>query len=152
MLACRLSKILRLPVINLDSFYWKPGWKETGKKEWEVIVSELTKRKRWIMDGNYGGTLSIRLKAADTVIFLDYSRYLCLWRGLKRQFTRVRPDPIPGCYEKIDKAYISWIWNYPRRIRPLIKEILDKEGQGKSVLIFNKPRKTSLFLERLKVR
>lgn len=52
MLARKLSKILRLPLINLDARYWRPGWVQTGKDERKQIVSELIKRDRWVIDGN----------------------------------------------------------------------------------------------------
>ncbi len=38
------------------------------------------------MDGNYSGTLDVRLSVADTVIFLDFPRILCLARIIKRCF------------------------------------------------------------------
>ncbi|MCT1577778.1 hypothetical protein M3E13_12690 [Oceanobacillus kimchii] len=41
-------------------------------------------RESWIIDGNYGGTMEIRLHAADTIIFLHISRYICLFRAIKR--------------------------------------------------------------------
>src|SRR3982751_1716212 len=82
--AQRLGAILKLEVIHLDSLYWSSGWVEMPKDEWRTMVDELLKKDSWIMDGNYGGTLDIRLEAADTVVFLDISRLICLWRILKR--------------------------------------------------------------------
>ncbi|WP_168156653.1 MULTISPECIES: hypothetical protein [Oceanobacillus] len=45
---------------------------------------ELVERESWIIDGNYGGTMEIRLHAVDTIIFLHISRYICLFRAIKR--------------------------------------------------------------------
>ncbi|QIZ37295.1 hypothetical protein [Saccharopolyspora sp. ASAGF58] len=45
----------------------------------------LTARPEWIIDGNYAGTMPIRLAAADTVIFLDIHPLLCLWGILQRR-------------------------------------------------------------------
>jgi hypothetical protein len=42
---------------------------------------------RWIMDGNYSGSLDIRLERADTVIILVFSRWRCLVRVLRRWWT-----------------------------------------------------------------
>jgi len=151
-LARTLGNILKLPVINLDAFYWNPGWVETPKQEWERKVGELIKGEEWIMDGNYGSTLEKRLKVADTVIFLNYSRYLCLWRGLMRQFSRQRVDPIPGCHEKIDFEFIKWIWNYPRKIRPTIMKILDEGCDGKKIFICNTPRQIKRLVHEFRTR
>ena len=30
------------------------------------------------MDGNYGGTLDLRIPAADTIIYLNWSRIRCI--------------------------------------------------------------------------
>ena len=57
-----------------------------------------------VMDGNYGGTLEPRLARYDTVVFLDRSRLLCLWRVVRRKLAyhgRSRPDMAPGCVERI---------------------------------------------------
>ncbi|MGH9842177.1 MAG: hypothetical protein ACREEM_25785 [Blastocatellia bacterium] len=92
-----LGERLHIEVIHLDMLYWNPGWIETPKAEWLRAVEELVKRDAWIMDGNYSGTLDLRLKACDTVIFLDLPRLTCLWRVLKRvvQYRgRRRPDMI----------------------------------------------------------
>ncbi|HVG44008.1 MAG TPA: hypothetical protein VM890_04735, partial [Longimicrobium sp.] len=94
-LARRLGEHLGLPVIHLDAAYWRPGWVETPADEWERKVRALAAGERWIIDGNYGGTMKIRLAAADTIVFLDFPRRICLWRVLRRQLQyrgRSRPD------------------------------------------------------------
>src|SRR6266404_5200610 len=103
--AARLGKVLELDVIHLDKLYWKPGWVETPKEEWKEIVEEIVKRDSWIIDGNYGGTREIRLRACDTVILLDTPRYICIYRILKRALlyrNRTRPDMGTSCREKLD--------------------------------------------------
>ena len=88
------------------------------------------------MDGNYGGTLDVRLAAADTVIFLDLPRALCVARALGRALRywgRSRPDMAAGCPEKLDLKFLRWIWQYPRRNRPVILEKLSRL-EGKRVL------------------
>ncbi|HVF90708.1 MAG TPA: AAA family ATPase, partial [Blastocatellia bacterium] len=93
--AKQLGARLDVEVIHLDSIYWHPGWVETSKAEWLKTVEELLKLDSWVMDGNYSGTLDVRLQACDTVIFLDISRLICLWRVLKRLIkyrNRSRPD------------------------------------------------------------
>src|SRR5436190_13248287 len=70
-LATRIAAQTGLPLIHLDYLFWKPGWVETPRDEWRRIVQKLVQRDVWVMDGNYGGTLDLRLAACDTVLFLD---------------------------------------------------------------------------------
>jgi len=56
-----------LPVVHLDLLYWHPGWEETPTEEWERVVADVVSGLAWIVDGNYGGTLRLRLAACDTV-------------------------------------------------------------------------------------
>ncbi len=91
-LAKSLGERLDLPVIHLDAHYWQPGWQATDADEWQKIQQKLVKGDRWIIDGNYGSTMDIRLTAADTIVWLDFSRYLCLWRVFKRSFLSALPN------------------------------------------------------------
>jgi adenylate kinase family enzyme len=148
-LARRLGQMLDIEVIHLDTHYWKPGWAEPSGDEWRHRVEQLVRREAWIMDGNYSGTLDIRLAAADTVIFLDFPRLLCLWRVLKRWWRyrgRSRPDLPPGCPEKIDLPFLRWIWQYPRTRRPLIRKKLKRASGEKRVIVLSNPRDVRRFL------
>lgn len=83
-LAWQLGEILGLPVFHLDRLFWKPGWIPSPKSLWIAMQSTLVTRDSWIIDGNYGSTLHIRVEAADTIIFLDFPRYICLGQAVKR--------------------------------------------------------------------
>jgi adenylate kinase family enzyme len=67
-LSMEVGRVLGLPVLHLDSLHWKPGWTAPGRETWRMTVGELVARDEWVMDGNYGGSLDIRLRAADAVI------------------------------------------------------------------------------------
>ena len=120
-LAVELGARTGLPVIHLDREFWRPGWQPTPDDVWEARVGELVQGDRWIIDGNYGGTMPIRFERADTVVFLDLPRALCLlsviWRSIRHRRTP-RPDMSEGNPEKLDPAFLQWIWNYPRKNRP----------------------------------
>ena len=112
-----------LPVIHLDRLFWKPGWQETPEAEWQTLNEELVAGERWIIDGNYGGTRAIRLAAADTVVYLDLPRLVCLWSVVSRRISsrrRGRPDMADGLQDKLELSFLSWIWNFPRTRRPEI--------------------------------
>ena len=61
--AARLAQRTGLPLIHLDQHYWRAGWVEPSNDEWLAKVDELVASERWIMDGNFGGTMERRLAA-----------------------------------------------------------------------------------------
>lgn len=151
-LARRLGQVLSLEVIHLDRFYWKPGWIEPAKVDWQATVEELLGRDAWVMDGNYSGTFERRLESCDTVIFLDFPRTICLWRVVKRAaayFRRTRPDMADGCPEQLTFQFLLWIWNYPKRSRPKILKALSEIGHRKRVVSFQSSSDVESFLARL---
>lgn len=153
-LARQLGAILDIEVIHLDAFYWHPGWVETPKSKWHSVVQDLTHRKSWIIDGNYSDTLDFRLAAADTIIFLDFSRLLCLWRVIKRRLIytgKTRPDMASGCPERINGQFLRYIWNYPVVRRPVILEKLSQLTPNQQVIILKSPPEVRLFLQELRM-
>ncbi len=135
-LARALGVQLGLPVVHLDAHFWQAGWVESDKTDWLEWQRNALLEPCWIMDGNYGGTMDVRLAAADTVIFLDLPPALCvaraLWRAV-RHWGRTRPDMAADCPERLDLNFLRWIWNYPRNNRPVILEKLSRL-EGKKVL------------------
>lgn len=122
-LARRIAEGLSLPLVGLDAHYWSAGWTPTSKAAWVAHVDELLRRDAWVMDGNYGGTMDLRLARCDTVVFLDLPRVVCLWRVVKRWMKyrgRSRPDLPDGCAERLTWEFATWIWTYPTRRRPEI--------------------------------
>lgn len=147
-LARQLGDLLGLEVYHLDALYWKPGWTETPKDEWHKVVDELVQRERWIIDGNYGGTMEQRLAAADAVIYLDFPPVICLWRALKRVIYyrgKTRPDMGSGCPEKIDWEFVQWIWRFPKNGKPSVLQKIEQYCRGRVITLRN-PREVKWFL------
>ncbi len=118
--ARELGERTGIEVIHLDQEYWRPNWEKTPVDEWEAKVAAMLERDSWIMDGNFGGTREMRMRAADTIVFLDLPRLVCLYRILKRTikyYGRSRPDMTPGCNERFDLEFVLWVWNYPNATR-----------------------------------
>lgn len=152
-LARQLGEITGLPVTHLDIEHWHPNWVATPKEEWRRKVEELVQQDRWIIDGNYTGTLPIRMAAAETIIVLDYPWWLCLWRVLKRQIIyrgRTRPDLTPGCIEQLDREFLKWVCiDFPRRSRPRLLGLLEEYREGRQILIHRSPGETQRWLKEL---
>ena len=121
-LSTQLGQRLGLPVHHLDRLHWHPGWVEGSREELIEQVAGIAATDRWLIDGNYGGTMAPRLARADTVVYLDFPILLCFWRALKRIWTwrgRSRPDMTEGCPERFDAEFLFYIlrWNHGPRPR-----------------------------------
>jgi adenylate kinase family enzyme len=151
-LARQLGDQLGLPVIHLDIHYWSYGWKPTPEAEWQGRVRQLAHGERWVMDGNFSGSLPIRIERCDAALFLDLSRWVCvrsvLSRWLRYRFGQ-RPDLPEGCPEKIDLEFLSWVWNFPERSRPKVLAELQRAGRGVQVLHLTRRAQTSELLNAL---
>jgi adenylate kinase family enzyme len=151
-LAKRIGERRSLPVIHLDAMHWSEGWVETPAETWAERVSALVAGDTWVIDGNYGGTFDVRFRAADTIVFLDLPRWLCLWRVVRRWMRyrgQSRPDMAPGCPERLDLEFLRWIWTYPRKRRPAVLERLDRVGRGTQVFRLRSPADVEDFVARL---
>jgi adenylate kinase family enzyme len=150
--AARLGTILELPVIHLDASYWSAGWTHPTAEQWEDKVRELATGARWVMDGNYSASLKYRLPRADTVIFLDFPRWLRMVRVMRRllfNFGRTRPDMGEDCPERFDARFLMWIWNYEKRSRPRVLAMLESQASHATVLRFCSPSELQQWLDSL---
>ena len=117
--------------------------------EWDRLIAGLIARETWIMDGNYGRTIAPRMAAADTIIFLDLPRLVCLWRIVRRQIRyagRSRPDMAAGCTERLDWKFVRWVLTYPEQRRPDMMRRLDAVKGAKQVVILRSRRQVDEFL------
>ena len=150
-LARQLGEKLNLPVVHLDKLFWKPGWVESSKEEIDAKILEEMQKPQWIMDGNYNRTLPRRVKYYDTIIYLDFSRMACLTGVLKRVLTTygtVRPDMGAGCPERIDFAFLGWVWNYNKNKREHNYQLLDEAAHAEAIVLKNR-RMVRKFLQSL---
>ena len=149
-LSRRLGECLGLPVIHLDRFFWQPDWVATPDFQWRPIVERLATADQWIIDGNYLTTLDIRLKRADTIIWLDFRRMTCMYRAIKRIFQSwtgsERADMADGCAEKLDWEFLEWIWDFPQKSRPKVLESIQRYAHARRVVILHSPNEIETFL------
>lgn len=148
-LSTRLHKILKLPLIHLDQEYWKSGWIETSKDEWEKIARSLANQESWIIDGNYGGTIDIRLDRADTVIFLSVPTYKAMYRVITRTLKywgKTRPDMTKGCNERFDLEFLHYVLTFNLRNRKDLLKKLEALDASKSVHILKNNHEIEQFL------
>jgi adenylate kinase family enzyme len=146
--ADRLGALTGLPVVHLDRLYWKPGWTEPSREEFEAILQRALSADEWIMDGNYSRTLPMRLDRCQQVVYFDFPRLICLKGILKRYIQNrgtQRHDIGDGCPEKMDWAFIKYTWNFKKvsglRDKALINSL------GIPAVILRSRRDETRFLE-----
>ena len=102
----------------------------------------------WIIDGNYGSTMEMRLKNCDTVFFLDYSTEVCI-SGIKERQGKVRSDMPWVENGNTDEEFISFIKGYNFESRPKVLELL-KKYSSKNIIVFNSREESEKYLAVLK--
>ena len=133
-LAARLGEITGLPVVELDKVFWRDGLVATPRDEWIKIQRELTARDAWILDGDLGpyDAVEVRLTAADTVVFLDFSVWKCAWRAIRRSRERV--------------DFWIWLLRYRWVSRPLLMTAIREHASGARVYVLRDARAVCRFL------
>lgn len=134
-LARRLGQATGLPVTELDTLFWQEGLTAPDPARWEQCQRDLVRRDRWILDGDLGPydyALADRLRAADTVIVLDFGFLRCTWRTLRRG--RERAD------------YWRWMRGYRRRSLPAVMRAVTVHAPHATVHRLRNPRQVRRFL------
>ena len=136
-LAARLAEITGLPVIELDKLFWQPGLVATPPGEWAAIQRTLTAQETWIMDGDLGpyDVICVRLRAADTVVFLDFAPLRCAWRAVRR--SRERAD------------FWKWLLTYRRHSRPALRRAVTAHASHLDVYVLPTPRAVRRFVTKI---
>ncbi len=120
-----ISKKLHLPVYHLDRHFFMENWIERDTNEFLSIQENLVKNDQWIIDGNAIRSLEMRFARADMAIYFNYPKILCLWRVIKRLWSK-NPnikDRADGCYEKIRWVLVKYLWNFEKRIGPSLVQL-----------------------------
>ena len=92
---------------ELDALHWHADW--TPAPNFTAQVREALKADCWVVDGNYSEVQPLILDRADSVIWLDYSFGVKLWRLFLRTCRRAfgRETLWNGNTETVRKAFFS---------------------------------------------
>ncbi|MDR3498358.1 MAG: topology modulation protein [Parvibaculum sp.] len=148
-LARSLGAKLGISVTHLDALWWKPGWVESAIEEFRPRVAAVVAGESWIVDGNFSRTFDIRMPRADTIVWVDQPRLVCLWRAFWRaatQFGRVRADLAPGCPEKFDPEFFRYIWNFRKENEAEIEAALATFGRQARLVRLRSDAEIAAFL------
>jgi adenylate kinase family enzyme len=133
-LARRLGHITGLPVTEVDRVFWQPGLVAMPRDQWVVMQEKLVARDRWIIEGDLGpyDAVEVRLRSADTIIFLDFSLVRCSWRAICR--SRERAD------------FWHWLLAYRYQSRPILRVAIANHAPNAFLHIFRSPKALGRFV------
>src|SRR5438876_1707988 len=133
-LARQLGEVAGLPVVELDKIFWRSGLSPTPRAEWIELQEKLIQKEEWILDGDLGpyDAVEVRLRAADTIILLDFSLFRCAWRALRR--SRERGD------------FWRWLLAYRYRSRPILKAAIANHAPNAVLHVFRSPKALGRFV------
>lgn len=104
------------------------------RDRWVEVQRKLIAEDGWILDGDLGpyDAVEVRLRAADSIIFLDFSFARCAWRAFRR--SRERAD------------FWVWLWQYRRKSRPLLMEAIANHAPNATLHVLRNPKAVARFL------
>lgn len=158
-LARFLAKKLRLEDIELDALFWKENWTQSDQDEFRFkITNAMARSSGWVVHGNYNKVRDLTWGNAQTVIWLDYSFSVVMYRVIKRSLARIiKNEPLwAGNKESVKKTFftkesiILWSWQtYSLRKKQYTELINDPTYKHIQVMRFQKPTEVKNLIRSL---
>lgn len=147
-LARQIVEKTNLPIIHMDTIFWKGNWQAVPEKEYLILHQEILKKDGWIIEGYIDEKMADRAKLADLVIYLDYPGWLCFWRVLLRYFKHKkesRPELPKEALESFSRRLL-WV-ALTRGERKDIESALKYVDKSKVIRLYS-PRQLEEFLKK----
>ena len=158
-LAEKLSKALGIKNIELDALFWKENWTQSSAEEFrEKIVDSIKDMQGYVIHGNYNKVKDLTWGNVDTVIWLDYSRVIVMWRVLKRTIGRIitKEELWAGNKETFRKSFLEkdsillWAWNtYKKRKEQYSLMVKENPYSIKEFIILKHPKEANELLKKV---
>ncbi len=140
----KLQKCTGLPLYYLDAIWHKPDKTHIPREEFDERIKGIFKTSEWIIDGNYGRTIEMRLKECDTVFLFDLPTEICI-QGATERIGKGRYD-LPWLETELDPEFESFIKEFPETTLPKIYDLVEKYKAEKQVIIFKSREEADEYL------
>jgi adenylate kinase family enzyme len=152
-LAKELARRLQITFVETDPLYWEKNWNPANTQVVVKCVVEIIAREDWVLDGNFTSERATVWSKADTLIWLDYPRWLVLQRVTSRNVlwlitqeevwsgNRMTLDHAWSGIKHSMKSYSEKSINYPRYFA---------EFPSLNVIRLRSPQETTRWLSSLK--
>lgn len=142
-----LAALSGLPLYHLDNIFWNSDKTHISREEFDEKLQKILKQDTWIIDGDYTRTLEVRMKSADTVYFLDFPSAVAL-QGAESRIGKPRSD-IPFIEDEFDPEFKQWIIDWYSNKLPIVRSLLEKYKDSKSIVVFKSREEMNHYLEDL---
>ena len=112
----------------------KPDRTTVDRITFDKKLKKITLKDKWIIDGNYGRTLEMRIQACETIFLLDFPVEECL-AGAESRIGKQRVN-MPWIETEFDEEFRQWIIDFPKNELPIVYELLDRYKSEKSIYVF----------------
>lgn len=149
---------LGIPHLELDAIHHLPGWTPLETNEFRGQVTDFTNGNAWVVDGNYSNVRDVVWQRADTVVWLDYPRWLVMRRLVPRTLRRLitRQELWNSNRESLSNLYsrdpeqnvILWSWTHHSLYRQRFAgDQQDPRWDHLAFVRLSSPRTTQRFVD-----
>lgn len=157
----KLSEILNIAHIEMDKLFWKPNWTMPDDDEFFLKLKNELDAGKWILDGNYKRTTSIKWQTTEVVIWLDYgfcrTFFQSFKRSINRSITKKELWEDTGNRESFTRTFFDkesillWVIKTHRKSRKKYELAMsDKKYSGIKFIRLKSPADAEQFLKNLK--
>jgi adenylate kinase family enzyme len=149
---------LDVKYIELDQFHWLPNWQERDADSFSKLVDEATMSGSWVVDGNYASARSIVWPRSSTLIWLNHSFSVVLYRAITRSISRVlsKQELFSGNVESFRQTFLSrksiilWVlMTYHDKRKRYAKMLNSLKDKGVTVIEFKNQFQVDEYLKGL---
>jgi hypothetical protein len=159
-LARDIAAALRVPHVELDSLYFRPDFSTVPESVLRERVTAAVEPDRWVTDGNKRAVRDLVWPRADTIVWLDYSAAVSLWRLGRRAVRRtasLRTEAaaagttraLPGQLLAAAKGVLTALRSHIGQRREFPRLFAAPENQHLAVVRLRSPRATRRWYNRV---
>lgn len=142
-----LQKCTGITLYYLDAIWHKPDKTHIPREEFDERIKGIFKTSEWIIDGNYGRTIEMRLEECDTVFLFDLPTEVCV-QGATERIGKGRYD-LPWLETELDPEFEVFIKKFPETTLPKIYDLIEEYKAGKEIIIFKSRKEAEEYLKNL---
>ncbi len=159
-LARELAAVLDVPHVELDSLYFGPEFSTAPLALLRERTGAAIAADRWVTDGNKRAVRDLVWPRADTIVWLDYSLGVSLWRLAKRARRRTaqltaeaartgRRAGLPRQLLAAARGVLTALRSHAGQRREYLRRFADPENGHLAVVRLRSPRATREWLARV---
>ena len=145
----KLAEMLNYPVLHIDKIYHIDNETNIGREELiKQTILFAENNGKWIIDGNYKGTIDLRIDLCDTIVLFNIDTNSCL-KNVRHRSEHGRVAMAENFdVTKTDHNFIDFIKEFKESHYPVI--IQKAKASNKHLVIFDNYDEMNSFIDELK--